>query len=167
MSTALESQQPRTKGVIVAFAYGFGDLEMLASEEMRDYWVHSFELPLTSIHDDMHLDRAIAKLNTLIDQVELSSGDELYLNALSDLVALYESKHIELPRASGIDVLRHLMEAHNMNQHDLVPIFGNKSTVSEVLSGKRQLALAHIKKLSQHFGVPADVFMDRETAPRK
>lgn len=167
MSTALESQQPRTKGVLFAFAYGFGGLEMLASEEMRDYWVHSFELPLTSIHDDMHLDRAIAKINTLIDQAELSSGDELYLNALSDLVALYESEHIKLPRASGVDVLRHLMEAHDMNQHDLVPILGNKSTVSEVLSGKRRLALTHIKKLSQHFGVPADVFIDRDAVPTK
>jgi len=31
--------------------------------------------------------------------------------------------------------------------------------LSEVLSGKRRLALAQIQKLAAHFGVPADVFL--------
>ncbi len=89
-------------------------------------------------------------------------GDELYLDALSDLIALYESAHVTLPRVSGLAILRHLMEAHDLEQKDLVPLLGNKSTVSEVLSGKRRLAITHIKRLSSFFHVPADVFINRE-----
>ena len=66
-----------------------------------------------------------------------------------------------MPPVSGVDVLRHLMEENGLRQQDLVPLFGSKSTISEVLSGKRPLALAHITKLSERFGLPADVFIDR------
>ncbi len=40
-----------------------------------------------------------------------------------------------------------------------MPIFGTPSIVSEVLSGKRRLALTHIRRLAARFGVPADVFI--------
>jgi HTH-type transcriptional regulator/antitoxin HigA len=55
------------------------------------------------------------------------------------------------------------MEEHDLRQKDLIPFFGSKSTVSEVLSGQRPLALAHITKLSRHFGLPADVFIEQAT----
>ncbi len=100
----------------------------------------------------------------MTDRDELSRGEQAYLEALSDLVELYEDEHIEMPRVSGVDVLRHLMEEHGLRQKDLVPLFGSKSIVSEVLSGKRPLALAHIVKLSERFGLPADAFIDRATA---
>ncbi len=80
---------------------------------------------------------------------------------VADLIQRYEDEHIEMPRVSGVDVLRHLMEEHGLRQQDLVPLFGNKSTVSEVLVGKRPLALTHIMKLSERFGLPADAFIDR------
>jgi len=132
----------------------------LTDDEMRDYWLHSLDFPLTSIRDDEHLDRAIARVDALIDQDTLSDGDEVYLNALSDLIALYESAHVTLPRVSGVNILRHLMEARDLEQKDLVPLLGNTSTVPEVLSGKRRLTMAHIKRLSSFFHVPADVFID-------
>lgn len=89
----------------------------------------------------------------------------MYLYALTDLVELYETEHIPMPEVRGIDILRHLMEANDLRQKDLVPLFGSKSIVSEVLSGKRQLTLAHITKLSERFGLSADVFIDhRPTA---
>ncbi len=124
--------------------------------------MHNLDFPLTSIRDDEHLARAITRVDALIDQDTLSMGDDLYLDALSDLIALYESAHVTLPRVSGLDILRHLMEAHDLEQKDLVPLLGNKSTVSEMLSGKRRLAIAHIKRLSSFFHVPADVFIDCE-----
>jgi len=122
--------------------------------------MHNLELPLTSIRDDEHLDRVIARVDALLDQDTPSAGDELYLNVLSDLIALYESTHVTLPRVSGVDILRHLMEAHDLEQKDLVPLLGNKSTVSEVLSGKRRFAITHTKQFSRFFQVPADVFID-------
>jgi HTH-type transcriptional regulator/antitoxin HigA len=51
------------------------------------------------------------------------------------------------------------MEENGLTQADLVPLFGTPSVVSEVLSGKRGLALGHIRKLAAHFGVPAEIFI--------
>lgn len=136
----------------------------LSEDERARYADHLHEFPLESIRDDAHLDRATEKIDGLLDQPELAPGDEVYLNALSDLVALYEAEHVVLPEVGGVEVLRHLMEEHDLQQKDLVPIFGSKSTVSEVLRGKRPLTLAHIVKLSERFAVPADVFIDRTGA---
>lgn len=131
-------------------------------EQLADYLPLTIEFPLAAIRDDAHLAAAIDKINSLIDRPELSPGEEMYLYALSDLVERYESEQIEKPRVSGVAILRHLMEANDMKQKDLVPFFGSKSVVSEVLGGKRPLALSHITKLSERFGLPADLFIDRE-----
>ena len=52
------------------------------------------------------------------------------------------------------------MEENGLPQTDLVPLLGTPSVVSEVLAGKRRLALAHIRRLVAHFRLPADVFID-------
>ncbi len=43
-------------------------------------------------------------------------------------------------------------------QADLIDVFGAESTVSEVLSGKRDLAKSHIQKLSRRFHVSPELF---------
>lgn len=68
------------------------------------------------------------------------------------------------PPVSGVDVLRHLMEEHNLTQAELAPLFGGRSAISEVLAGKRRLNLTHITRLSERFGLPADAFIDRQTS---
>ncbi len=133
----------------------------LAEQDLADYLALCREFPLLSISDKAQLDEAIARIGELIDRDDLSDGEKAYLDALADLVEVFEDEHVPIPAVSGLEVLRHLMEEHGLRQQDLVPLFGNKSTVSEVLSGKRALALPHIVKLSEHFGLPADVFLDR------
>jgi len=51
------------------------------------------------------------------------------------------------------------MQAHTLKQRDLVDVFGTPSIVSEVLSGNRRLATSHIRKLSERFHVPAELFL--------
>lgn len=120
--------------------------------------------PLRPIRDDEHLDQAIDKLNELLDLTERNEAEEDYLAVLGTLIGDYEREHVRLPAVRGTDALRHLMEENGLTQADLVPFFGAPSTVSMVLSGKRRLALSHIAKLSQHFGLPADVFIDDQSS---
>lgn len=115
--------------------------------------------PLVPIRDDAHLAAALAVIDGLLDRSQRTPGEEEYLRALTDLVETYESAHVEIPPTSGVEALRYLMEEHGLSQHDLVPIFGTPSIVSEVLAGKRHLALTHISRLAARFGVPADVFI--------
>jgi HTH-type transcriptional regulator/antitoxin HigA len=66
-----------------------------------------------------------------------------------------------MPPVSGVEALRYLMAENGLTQADLAPLFGSPSIISEVLAGKRRLALAHIARLAGRFGVPADVFIAR------
>jgi HTH-type transcriptional regulator/antitoxin HigA len=133
------------------------------SQPTDSYFELVLELPLRPIHDDEALDNAVAMIDRLLDRRDLTAGEQDYLDVLSDLVERYEDEHIPLPVVRGVEMLRYLMDENNLKQADLVPIFGTKSIVSEVLSEKRSLALSHIQGLSAHFGLPADVFMNEHS----
>ena len=119
---------------------------------------------LVSIRDDNHLDQAVALIHQLLDKGRLSAGEDAYLSALTDLVETYEDAHVHIRDASGVELVRYLMEEGGLTQKDMVPVFGTPSVVSEVLSGRRPLALSHIRRLSERFKLPADAFIDRATA---
>lgn len=76
---------------------------------------------------------------------------------LGDMLLAYDETHRPLPKASGVEVLRYLMQEHSLTQADL-PEVGAQSVISEILGGKRRLNVRHIRALSERFGVPADVF---------
>ncbi len=81
---------------------------------------------------------------------------------LADLLTLliedYEERQYELPRASPLEALRFLMDQHHLRQKDLLDVFGTPSIASEVLSGKRELSKEHIRRLSERFSVPVELF---------
>jgi len=74
------------------------------------------------------------------------------------LIEAYEEEHDSIPDASPVEVLRALIDANNLRQKDLAPIFGSESIVSEVLHKKRDLNKTHIEKLSRRFNVSPAVF---------
>jgi HTH-type transcriptional regulator/antitoxin HigA len=51
------------------------------------------------------------------------------------------------------------MNQNGLKQKDLVGIVGAKSTVSEILNGKRPLNLQHIKALANKFNVKPATFI--------
>jgi HTH-type transcriptional regulator / antitoxin HigA len=88
----------------------------------------------------------------------MTADEEIYAKVLSILLEAYDAKHNPVRDASPIEVLRTLMEANNLSQHDLVEFFASDSIVSEVLNGKRPFAKSHIEKLSRRFGLSPAVF---------
>jgi HTH-type transcriptional regulator/antitoxin HigA len=89
---------------------------------------------------------------------KLTRAEKELAELLTLLIEDFESKHYELPRAKPLEVLRFLMEQHELKQKDLVDVFGVRSIFSEVLSGKRKLNKEHIDRLSRRFHVSPDVF---------
>lgn len=85
-----------------------------------------------------------------------SAGDEL--DVLTDLVEAYENRHHPIGPATGVRALKHLMQANNLSQGDL-PEIGSQGVVSEILSGKRDLNVRHIRALAARFRVSAEVFV--------
>lgn len=112
------------------------------------------EFPLASIRSDVHLCAAQAVMDRLLAKGRLSAGEALYLDALSDLTAAYEDEHHAIPPASDADMLSHFLDAKQMSQAELhrataIP----KSTISEVLAGKRPFSRQMIRKLAACFNV--------------
>ena len=67
-------------------------------------------------------------------------------------------EHHAIAPASDADMLRHLLEAKGVNQAQLCRDTGlPKSTVSEVLSGKKPFGRQMIRKLAAYFKVDVSV----------
>lgn len=116
------------------------------------------ECPLTSIKSQDQLDAAQAMIDCLVTKGTLDDGEELYLDALSDLVATYEDAHCPIPPASDADMLRHLMDAKDVTQAELHRQTGiPKSTISEVLAGKKSFSKGMIRTLAEFFKVDTSV----------
>jgi len=80
-----------------------------------------------------------------------------YVAPLGDLVSDYENEHLPMPKGDGRAALAFLMEQHGLGQSDLAEV-ATQSVISEILRGKRQLNIRHIKALSERFNVSADTF---------
>ena len=116
------------------------------------------ECPLASIKTESQLAVAQAMIDRLLTQGKMDDGEEMYLDALSDLVAAYEDVHCPIAPASDADMLRHLMEAKGVTQVELHRGTGiPKSTVSEVLAGKKPFSKTLIRTLADFFQVDTSV----------
>ena len=114
--------------------------------------------PLASIKSEKHLAEAQKVMDRLLAKGKLDAGEEMYLDALSDLVGVYEDEHHATAPASDADMLRHLMDAKGVNQAQLCRDTGlPKSTVSEVLSGRKLFSQQMIRKLGDYFKMDVSV----------
>lgn len=103
-------------------------------------------------------ERSLARIEELFSAAPGTvEGDELELLLL--LVETYEKQEFPIDLPDPIEAIRFRMEQSQLKQKDLVPIFGTKGKVSEVLSGKRELSLTMIRKLVHELGIPANVLL--------
>ena len=114
--------------------------------------------PLASIKSDEHLAAAQEVMDRLLAKGEIEDGEEMYLDALSDLVGAYEDEHYSIAPASDADMLRHLMEAKGTTQAELSRDTKiAKSTISEVLAGKKPFSRQMIHRFAGYFKVDVTV----------
>lgn len=118
---------------------------------------------LKAIESKEDLHQLIGQMDVLLD---LTRGNEshplLSLVALmGDLVEAYETRELEQPDASPIEVLRLLMSSNGLKQKDLAKEFGGQSVVSQVLSGRRDISSRQAGALAVKFGVSAAAFIAR------
>lgn len=116
--------------------------------------------PLLSLRNEQEYDRAVERLNRLLDEVGTDEQHPLYtlLDTLGTLIHAYEEEHHPIPECSGVDILRFLMEEHDLTQSDL-PEIGSQGVVSEILRGKRELNVRQIRALAKRFHVSPGVFV--------
>jgi HTH-type transcriptional regulator/antitoxin HigA len=106
-------------------------------------------------------DKELSRARALVERLWSSDdpADVARLEAQARLIAAYEERKWPRRRSSIPDLIRHLMDQHDLTHADLVPILGTPSRVSEILSGKKGLSMAMVQRLRARFRVPADLLL--------
>jgi HTH-type transcriptional regulator / antitoxin HigA len=102
---------------------------------------------------------AIVEKLMMRDEDDLSPEENKLLDLLIHLIEDFEKRFYQPEGATPLQVLTFLMETNGLKQADLVPIFGSKGIVSEVVNGKRQISKAMAKALGEFFNISPAAFI--------
>jgi antitoxin component HigA of HigAB toxin-antitoxin module len=115
--------------------------------------------PLRSIRSEADLDAAQGVIDELIAE-NLDAGGQSYLDALSDLVILYERERHPVPPLPPAELLAHLLAERGLSQSELGRRAAlSRAAVSELVSGKRPFTVAQMHAVATVFGIPSAVFL--------
>ena len=84
---------------------------------------------------------------------QMNADQDDYFDAVATFVEKYEAERHSIAGAAltPIQLIRSLLEAHDMTASDLGRLLGDRSLGHRILSGQRQLSKAHIRALADHF----------------
>lgn len=118
-------------------------------------------LDILNIRDEISHQHAVNLVGDLMDVTGDDPENPLYrvIEVLADAIQHYEEKIYQPPATSPVGVFKFLMEQNGLTQSDIAELFGSQSIVSEVLNGKRELNIRHIRKLAERFKVNPAVFI--------
>src|SRR5260370_39806213 len=119
-------------------------------------------MQIRPIKSELDYEAALKRIESLMGSDEEAAINEL--EVLSTLVDVYEQEFYPISSPDPIEAVRFRMEQAGLTAHDLIPILGSRSKVSEVLSGKRTLTLQMARALHEHLGIPADSLLARPNA---
>lgn len=113
---------------------------------------------ISPIRNQKDYNNALARLEEIFEAKKGSKeGDELEI--LSILIDDYENKNFPVGMPDPIEAIKFRMEQLGMKPKDLAEAVGYKSRASEILSKKRKLSLAMIRKISSRLHIPTDVLI--------
>ena len=115
---------------------------------------------LKPIKTEQQYDEALARVYELM-QIEIkedtATSDEL--EVLSILIATYESEHYPMSSPNPLEAIKFRLDQMGMSEKELGEILGYRSRKSEILSGKRKLSLAMIRRLNEVLHIPAKILI--------
>ena len=106
------------------------------------------------LHDEVDYRNALNVLDAMAG-FEMNADQEDYFEAISTFVEKYEAERhaIETADLTPVQLLRSLMDEHDMNASDLGRLLGDRSLGHRILSAQRELSKAHIRTLVEHFAL--------------
>jgi len=111
------------------------------------------------IENDAEHKRMLAIIEPMMGRENLSPEEIKLFDLLVKLIQDYEEKHYPIEPAEPHQVLRHLMEARDLQQKDLAPLFGSAGRASEAINGVRAISKAQAKALAKFFHVSPELFI--------
>ena len=113
------------------------------------------------IHDEIEYDNAVKMADRLAGLETMTQDQQDYFDLLTDQIEKYDDAHYELDTSNldPLDTLQFLLEQNGMNGSALGSLLGHRQLGSAILRGERELSKNHVRILSKHFSVSADVFL--------
>jgi HTH-type transcriptional regulator/antitoxin HigA len=118
-------------------------------------------MEIRPIHNDLEHASALAEVERLWGAAD-GTAEADHLEVLVTLVNAYEAEHHPIDPPDPIEAIRFRLEQQGMTRKDLEPFIGGRARVSEVLSRKRPLTLAMIRRLRRGLGISADVLVGED-----
>ncbi|WP_373511787.1 type II toxin-antitoxin system HigA family antitoxin [Persicitalea sp.] len=111
------------------------------------------------IKTEAEYDDALVEVQKVFDAKRNTPEGDL-LEVLSLLIYDYEQKHYKIESLSPLEALRCEMEEQGLTQSSLAERIGmSKSTISEILNGRKQMSVRFLKFLHKDLGIPADILL--------
>lgn len=113
--------------------------------------------------DEQHQAYLVDIQELIAENPEPGSAAAERLELLTVLIEAYENQKYPIEALDPIDAIIFRMQEQGLKQADLVPYFGTRSRVSEVLSRKRPLTIHMIRALVSGLGMSAETLVGIES----
>jgi HTH-type transcriptional regulator/antitoxin HigA len=115
---------------------------------------------LKPIKTEEHYNVSLAHVYELM-QTDIKEGsvDSDELEILSILIKEYEMANHPIPSPNPLEAIKFRLDQMDLSEKELGDILGYRSRKSEILSGKRKLSLAMIRKLNEILHIPAEILI--------
>lgn len=131
--------------------------------EMAKAWAtFQREVGLRIIHTEAEYLHIRQLADFLADEVGDDESHALYsmFELAMELLEHWEKEHVEMPKAEPREILRFLLEQHNLKQKDLEGEgIASQSLISDVLAGRSTISKRLAKSLSERFHVEIGAFL--------
>ncbi|MGH9840513.1 MAG: helix-turn-helix domain-containing protein [Blastocatellia bacterium] len=111
------------------------------------------------IETDAEHERLLAVVEPMMGREKLSPEEGKLFDLLVKLIQDYEDRRYPIEPAAPHMMLQHLMEARDLQQKDVVHLFGSAGRASEAINGVREISKAQAKALAEFFRVSPELFI--------
>jgi len=127
----------------------------------RKYARLANRIVVKAIETEEEYDHMVAAVKRLMDKGDdhLSPEEAALLETMAILIQAYDDLRYPLPPVAPNVMLAYLMETSGRTAKDLLPVFGTRGRVSEVLNGRRSISKEQARKLASLFRVKVDLFI--------
>jgi len=111
------------------------------------------------IKNEQDYEQALQQMERIFHaKPDTMEGDMLAV--LSLVVHEYEARHHKIEPLSPIEAIKYEMTERGLTQSSLAKRLGmSKSTISEIISGKKQMSVNFMKFIHKELGIPASVLL--------
>jgi len=85
--------------------------------------------------------------------------EDLFLELLITLIKKFEAKNYPMTAGDSASMLRHLMDARNLDNSDLIPIRGTETEAEKILVSQREIEIDEARKIADFFLVDISFFL--------